>query len=53
VQNYKMGVEVGDDGSMHYTYKMKKGISRVQGAVKILEQLDYPDEIIQSIKEYK
>lgn len=53
VQNYKMGVEVCDDGSMHYTYKMKKGISRVQGAVKILEQLDYPAEIIQSIKEYK
>jgi hypothetical protein len=53
VQNYKMGVEVREDGTMHYTYKMKKGISRVQGAVKILEQMDYPDEIIQSIKEYK
>jgi hypothetical protein len=53
VQNYKMHVEEEADGSIRYTYKMKRGISRVQGAVKILQQMDYPDEIIQCIKDYR
>jgi MutS domain V len=53
VQNYKMDVIQEEDGSVLYTYKMKKGISRIQGAVKILEQMNYPPEIIQYIKDYK
>jgi hypothetical protein len=53
VQNYKMHVEEQEDGSIQYTYKMKRGISRVQGAVKILQQMNYPEEIIQCIKDYK
>jgi len=53
VQNYKMDVIQEPDGSVRYTYKMKKGISRIQGAVKILEQMNYPPEIIQYIKDYK
>lgn len=50
VQNYKMMVDAGKDGTIVYTYKIKKGISKVQGAIKILESLEYPDEIIQSVK---
>jgi hypothetical protein len=50
VQNYKMIVETDKNGTIVYTYKMKKGISRVQGAVRILEDMQYPDEIIQSVK---
>lgn len=46
IRNYKMIVENLPDGSLHYTYKMKKGISRIQGAVKILKDMEYPDEII-------
>jgi len=53
VQNYKMHVEEEDDGSIRYTYKMKRGISRIQGAVKILQQMNYPEEIIQCIKDYR
>ena len=53
VQNYKMHVDEEDDGSIRYTYKMKRGISRIQGAVKILQQMNYPEEIIQCIKDYK
>jgi DNA mismatch repair ATPase MutS len=53
VQNYKMHVEEQEDGSIQYTYKMKRGISRVQGAVKILQQMNYPEEIIQCIRDYK
>ena len=52
IQNYKMVVENLDNGCLKYTYKMKKGISKIQGAVKILEQMDYPKEIIDNVKNY-
>ena len=52
IQNYKMNVENLENGALKYTYKMKKGISKIQGAIKILEQMNYPDEIIHSVKNY-
>jgi hypothetical protein len=52
IQNYKMVIQQYENGEIEYTYKMRKGISRVQGAIKILEQLDYPKEIIQDIVNY-
>jgi hypothetical protein len=52
IQNYKMVVENLENGGFKYTYKMKKGISKIQGAVKILEQMNYPSEIIDSVKNY-
>ena len=35
-----------------YTYKLKKGISKVHGALQILEEMDYPKEIIQEVKQF-
>ena len=32
-----------------FTYKLKKGISKIKGGVKVLKDLEYPDEIIKSI----
>jgi hypothetical protein len=32
---------------------MKKGISTIQGAIKILQQMNYPQEIIETIRNYK
>ena len=52
IQNYKMVIHQYENGEIEYTYKMKRGISRVQGAIKILQQLDYPKEIIQDIVHY-
>ena len=49
---YKMSTEVDTQGNMKYTYKLKKGISREQGAVKVLQQLDYPSEIIENIRSF-
>jgi len=49
VENYKMEVVVQDSGKIMYTYKLKPGISDVHGAVKILEDMQYPDEILKSI----
>lgn len=49
---YKMSTKRNEQGILSYTYKIKKGISKEQGAIMILEQLQYPDEIIQMIRNY-
>jgi DNA mismatch repair ATPase MutS len=47
-----MDVERGDNDEFIYTYSMKVGICYLEGGVEILKEMDYPDEIIQSIREY-
>ena len=49
VKNYKMDVELNNN-KIKYTYKIKKGISKVKGAILILEEMNYPCEIIYNIK---
>jgi len=51
IQNYKMDVDLNND-KLTYTYKIKKGVSKVHGAIKILEEMNYPAEIIDTIKAY-
>jgi DNA mismatch repair ATPase MutS len=34
-----------------YTYKIKKGISNVKGALKVLKDLEYPENIITNMKQ--
>jgi hypothetical protein len=48
--NYKMDVLTKENGDLEYMYKIVKGISKVQGAVRILEQMNYPKEIIDQVK---
>jgi len=49
--NYKMEVLTNPEtGSFKYTYKLKRGISSIQGAVEILKKMNYPAEIIESIE---
>jgi DNA mismatch repair ATPase MutS len=52
IENYKMNVEILENGGLKYTYKLKRGVSKIQGAIKILEQMNYPTEIINSVKNY-
>ena len=52
IQNYQMNVVQDENDNLIYTYKLKKGVSKIQGAIKILEQMEYPDEIIQDVKCY-
>ena len=40
-----MKIETIDD-TFKYTYKMEKGISYIKGGVKVLKDLEYPNEII-------
>ena len=46
VQNYKMDVQVLENGNLSYTYKMKKGISKIKGAIQVMKDMEYPQEII-------
>jgi hypothetical protein len=52
IANYKMDVENLEGGKVRYTYKLKKGISKIQGAVKILKDMDYPAEILENIENF-
>ena len=53
IQNYKMMIDLsGGTNNVKYTYKMKKGISKIQGAILILEEMNYPKEIINEIRYY-
>ena len=46
IQNYKMDVNVLNDGKYEYKYKIKKGISHIKGAIRVLKDMDYPEEIL-------
>jgi hypothetical protein len=50
IQNYKMDVIINDNGTFEYTYKMKRGISKIKGAVRVLKDMNYPKEIIDAIE---
>lgn len=50
IQNYKMDVRVLEDGTFDYTYKIKRGISKIKGAIRVLKDMDYPSEIIDTIE---
>ena len=50
VCNYKMVVDISPDGTFDYKYKMKKGISKIKGGIRVLKDMDYPAEILESLK---
>ncbi len=39
------------DSTIEYTYKLKKGISKIKGGIHVLEQLNYPKTIVNSTKD--
>jgi hypothetical protein len=54
IQNWKMDAvyDESEDSKISYTYKIKKGISKIQGAICVLREMEYPAEIIKTICEY-
>lgn len=51
IENYKMKTMLSKNGEkIEYKYKIKKGISKLQGAINILEEMNYPIEILKTIK---
>jgi len=54
VQNYKMNIlKKPETGEIKYTYALKKGISKVKGAILILQEMNYPEEIINEMRKKK
>ena len=49
--NQQMNVLENKDHSLTMTYKMISGISDVKGASHILENMGFPDEIVQEVRE--
>jgi len=48
--NYKMGTVSNGANGFKFTYKLEPGISKIQGAVKILKDMNYPQEMIDNIE---
>jgi DNA mismatch repair ATPase MutS len=50
-QNNNLYMKVNTNAKdFEYTYKIKKGISKVKGAMKVLKDLNYPENIITNMK---
>tara|TARA_B100001093_G_scaffold303952_1_gene289853 strand:- start:1045 stop:2844 length:1800 start_codon:yes stop_codon:yes gene_type:complete len=47
-KNYHMVIN-DNNGDFNFTYKIKKGISKVKGGIKVLKDLNYPEHIIKNI----
>ena len=54
-KNYHMEIDTGDNDANNidyrYTYQMVSGISKIKGGIKVLKDLEYPDEIISTMSE--
>jgi DNA mismatch repair ATPase MutS len=46
-----MHVQVLENGEFYYTYKMKPGISKIKGALRVLKDMGYPEDIIKTIEQ--
>ena len=47
VQNNNMGVKKTNNIDFTYTYKLNLGISSINGGLKVLYDLRYPEEILE------
>ena len=47
VCNHQMAVELYEDGGIQYLYRVRRGISKVEGAARILKDMQYPKEILE------
>ena len=45
-----MIVDINTNGNFNYTYKIKKGISKIKGGIRVLKDMNYPDHIIKTIE---
>jgi hypothetical protein len=52
IANCQMEAVESADGDISYTYRLIPGISKIQGAVKVLREMSYPEEILSTIAGY-
>ena len=46
----KMNARELENGQIEYTYRICPGISKIQGAIRVLKDMNYPAEIIETIE---
>ena len=51
VENLQMQVKTQKKDFI-YTYKIVNGISKIKGGIKVLKDLNYPDEILKECNSY-
>jgi DNA mismatch repair ATPase MutS len=44
-----MKVSSKEDNDFHYTYLLSEGISKTKGGIKVLKDMNYPKEILESM----
>ena len=49
IANWKMEAKESAEGNIEYTYKIVRGVSKIQGAIRVLRDMGYPSEIIENI----
>jgi DNA mismatch repair ATPase MutS len=47
-----MDAKMDNQGDIEYQYTISKGISTIQGAIKVLRDMEYPEEIINTMMMY-
>ena len=51
-ENFKMNINIKENKEFEYTYRLIEGISTVKGGVKVLRDLNYPENIISDTNTY-
>jgi DNA mismatch repair ATPase MutS len=52
ISNWQMTCNIDETGEIEYTYSIERGISKVQGAIKVLRDMNYPTEILGIIEKW-
>ena len=50
IQNFNMQTKI-DNNTLEHTYLLKKGISNIKGGINVLQDLEYPEDIINDTRE--
>ena len=51
-KTWKMGASQSEDGDIKYSYKIEEGISKIEGAIKVLRDMKYPKAILEEIENF-
>lgn len=52
IKNYQMIARELENDDIEYTYQLKTGICKIQGAIVVLKEMKYPLEIMDTIRKY-
>ena len=53
IENFHMKTSISDNNKeFKYLYKLEKGISNVKGGIKVLSDMNYPEEILENTRNF-